>query len=128
MNDARRLSQDPTFRLIGSEKVWERGAALTSRLHWFETEVLTQEENLDGLAKINRELRRPIPPQLNEVRTKVISTDRFRARRDDRHAQETQPPGRVLLFVEKPAPIGRLRPSDLPCRRNLVVRRHGACI
>src|SRR6266700_4882643 len=56
LNDAERLSQDPTFRLIGSEKIWERGAALTSRLHWFETEVLTQDENLDGLSRINREL------------------------------------------------------------------------
>ena len=43
VNDAERLSQDPTFRLIGSEKIWDRGAALPSRLHWFETEVLTQE-------------------------------------------------------------------------------------
>jgi Transposase DDE domain group 1 len=33
VNDAERLSQDPTFRLIGSEKIWDRGAALTSRLH-----------------------------------------------------------------------------------------------
>lgn len=56
VNDAERLSHDPTFRLIGSEKIWERGAALTSRLHWFETEVLTQDENLDGLSRINREL------------------------------------------------------------------------
>ena len=50
------LSQDPTFRLIGSEKIWDRGAALTSRLHWFETEVRTLEETLDGLVTINREL------------------------------------------------------------------------
>lgn len=56
VNDAERLSQDPTFRLIGSEKIWDRGAALTSRLHWFETEVLTEEENLGGLVRINREL------------------------------------------------------------------------
>ena len=56
VNDAERLSQDPTFRLIGSEKIWERGAALTSRLQSFETEVLGQEENLAGLAEINREL------------------------------------------------------------------------
>ena len=28
LNDAERLSQDPTFRLLGSEKIWERGAAL----------------------------------------------------------------------------------------------------
>ena len=31
VNDAERLSQDPVFRLIGSRKIWERGAALTSR-------------------------------------------------------------------------------------------------
>ena len=56
VNDAERLSQDPTFRLIGSEKIWERGAALTSRLQSFETELLAQEENLAGLEVINREL------------------------------------------------------------------------
>jgi hypothetical protein len=39
-NDAERLSQDPAFRLIGSEKVLERGAALTSRMQSFETELL----------------------------------------------------------------------------------------
>ena len=56
VNDAARLSQDPTFRLIGSRKIWERGAALTSRLQSFETEVLTQANNLAGLAALNREL------------------------------------------------------------------------
>jgi len=39
-----------------SEKIWDRGAALPSRLHWFETEVLSQAENLEGLGRINREL------------------------------------------------------------------------
>ncbi len=56
VNDAERLSCDPAFRLIGSEQLWERGAALTSRVHSFETELLTQDENLTGLAAINREL------------------------------------------------------------------------
>src|SRR3974377_2471472 len=56
VNDAERLSQDPAFRLIGSEKVWDRGAALTSRLQTFETEMLAEEENFTGLARINREL------------------------------------------------------------------------
>jgi hypothetical protein len=56
LNDAARLSQDPTFRLIGSKKIWERGAALTSRLQSFETELLTQADNLAGLAALNREL------------------------------------------------------------------------
>jgi len=56
VNDAERLPQDPTFRLIGSEKIWERGAALTSRLQSFETEMLADEENFGGLAGVNREL------------------------------------------------------------------------
>jgi hypothetical protein len=56
LNDAERLAADPTFRLIGSQKIWDRGAALTSTLHWFETELLTQEENLVGLMAVNREL------------------------------------------------------------------------
>ena len=53
---AERLSQDPTFRLIGSEKIWDRGAGLTCRLQSFETEMLAAEENFAGLARINREL------------------------------------------------------------------------
>jgi Transposase DDE domain group 1 len=56
VNDAERLSQEPAFWLIGSQKVLERGAALTSRLQSFETELLTQAENLAGLAALNREL------------------------------------------------------------------------
>jgi len=56
VNDAEQLSQDPTFRLIGSEKNWDRGAALPSRLQTFETELLAEEENFAGLARLNREL------------------------------------------------------------------------
>jgi len=56
LNDAQRVSQDPTFRLISSEKIWDRGAALTSRLQTFETEMLAEEENFAGLAGLNRTL------------------------------------------------------------------------
>ena len=56
LNDAVRVSADPTFRLIGSPKMWDRGAALTSTLHWFETELLTHEENLVGLRAMNRDV------------------------------------------------------------------------
>ena len=56
VNDAERVSADPTFRLIGSEKIWDRGAALTSRLQSFETELLAQEDNLTGLGAISRGL------------------------------------------------------------------------
>jgi len=51
-----RVYENPIFRLIGSRKIWERGAALTSRLQSFETEVLTQANNLAGLAALHREL------------------------------------------------------------------------
>ena len=56
LNDAVRVSADPTFRLISSKKNWDRGAALTSTLHGFETEMLATEENLIGLMAVNREL------------------------------------------------------------------------
>src|SRR5713101_7061528 len=56
LNDAERLSQNPAFRLIGSEKNWDRGAALTSRLQTFETEMLAEEENFAGLNRLNRAL------------------------------------------------------------------------
>ena len=56
VNDAEQLSRDPTFRLIGSEKIWDRGAALASRLQTFETELLAEEGNFAGLARVNREL------------------------------------------------------------------------
>jgi hypothetical protein len=48
LNDAERLYQDPFFRLIGSEKIWDRGAALTSRLQTFETEMLAEGGELRG--------------------------------------------------------------------------------
>ena len=56
LNDAARLSTDPTFRLIGPSNRWDRSAALTSTLHWFETELLTREENLVGLMALNRDV------------------------------------------------------------------------
>ena len=56
LNDAVRLAADPTFRLIGSPTRWDRSAALTSTLHWFETERRTREENLVGLMAVNRDL------------------------------------------------------------------------
>ena len=56
LNDAQRLSTDPTFRLIGSPTRWDRSAALTSTLHGFETELLARDDNLVGLMAVNRDL------------------------------------------------------------------------
>jgi hypothetical protein len=56
LNDAERLSKDQTFRLISSEKILDRGAALTSRLQSFETEILAEDANFAGLADLSRAL------------------------------------------------------------------------
>jgi hypothetical protein len=39
-NDAERLAEDPTFRMVASRERRETSVALTSTLHWFETDVL----------------------------------------------------------------------------------------
>ena len=49
LSDAKRLSQDPIFRPIGSEKIRDHGEALSCLLHWFETGELTQAANLRGM-------------------------------------------------------------------------------
>ena len=52
-NDAERLAQDPAIRVITSRRASERQAASTNTLSRFETEVLTREENLEGLLRLN---------------------------------------------------------------------------
>src|SRR5256886_4994806 len=55
-NDAERLAEDPTFRMLASRRRRETSVALTSTLHWFETDVLTEERNYQGLARLNTAL------------------------------------------------------------------------
>jgi hypothetical protein len=51
-NDAERLAEDPTFRMLASRERRDTSVALTSTLHWFETDVLTDERNYQGLARL----------------------------------------------------------------------------
>jgi hypothetical protein len=55
-NDAERLAEDPTFRMLASRERRETSVALTSTLHWFETDVLTDEQNYQGLTRLNTDL------------------------------------------------------------------------
>src|SRR4029453_16770839 len=55
-NDAERLAEDPTFRRLASRERRETSVALTSTLHWFETDVLTEERNYQGLTRLSAEL------------------------------------------------------------------------
>jgi hypothetical protein len=55
-NDAERLAQDPAFRMLASRARRETSVALTSTLHWFETDVLAEERNYQGLSRLNADL------------------------------------------------------------------------
>ena len=55
-NDAERLADDPTMRIIvGRRGGPERPAASTNTMSRFETEVLTQDGNVEGLDRLNAE-------------------------------------------------------------------------
>jgi hypothetical protein len=52
-NDAERLSQDPAMKVVVGWQGSERKGASTSEMGRFETELLTQEDNLQGLTRMN---------------------------------------------------------------------------
>jgi Transposase DDE domain group 1 len=52
-NDAENLAGDPAMRVATDRLGSEQQAASTNTLSRFETEVFTQEENVDGLAHLN---------------------------------------------------------------------------
>src|ERR671919_2739942 len=55
-NDAERLSQDPAMRVVVGWQGSERNAASTNTMSRVEAETLTQEHNLEGLARMNTRL------------------------------------------------------------------------
>jgi len=56
LNDAERLSLEPEFLLVRAVEELQGGADITVPCQSFETELLTQQENLAGLALISRDL------------------------------------------------------------------------
>ena len=52
-NDAERLAQDPAMRVIVGRQGTDKQAASTKTMRRFQTEVLTEEENLEGFARLN---------------------------------------------------------------------------
>jgi hypothetical protein len=100
-NDAERLAEDPTFRMLASRERRETSVALTSTLHWFETEVLAEERNYQGLARA---------PQYGAG---AARSDRDPAR-DPRHRQlrESGPRGSRAVCLQRPLRV-RLLPSPL---------------
>ena len=54
-NDAERLADDPTMRVVVGDRGIDRPAASTNTMSRFETEVLTQDGNVEGLGRLNAE-------------------------------------------------------------------------
>ena len=54
-NDAERLADDPTMRVVVGDRGIDRPAASTNTMSRFETEVLTQDGNGEGLGRLNAE-------------------------------------------------------------------------
>ena len=52
-NDAERLADDPTMRVVVGDRGIDRPAASASAMSRFETEVLTQDGNVEGLDRLN---------------------------------------------------------------------------
>ncbi len=75
-NDTERLAEDPAFRMLASRERRETSVALTSTLHWFETDVLTEERNYQGLARLNTALiqraARPILDPAGDARHRQL--------------------------------------------------------
>ncbi len=70
-NDAERLSQDPAMTVVVGWQGSDRNAARTNTMSRFETETLTQEDNLKGLALMNphvnlRVIRVPVASEEKE--------------------------------------------------------------
>lgn len=59
VDDAERVWQDPTFRLIGSGGAWNRGATMTSHLLTLESEMLAEEDNFVARVSISNSSPRP---------------------------------------------------------------------
>ena len=52
-NDAERLADDPTMRVVVGDRGIDRPAASASAMSRFETEVFTQDSNVEGLGRVN---------------------------------------------------------------------------
>src|SRR2546430_3174230 len=73
-NDAERLAEDPTFRMLASRERRETSVALTSTLHLFETDVLTTGRDYHGLARLNTELVQRAATRAGRVTVDIYSS------------------------------------------------------
>lgn len=121
VDGAERLWQGPTSRLIDSEKIWGRGAALTSRLRSFEIDLLAQDENVAGLGATDRELTgragtvdSPRRVVLGMDSTEVpVCAQREQSACNGRHFESTCYRPLLLLNRAGDCPAAKLQPGNV---------------
>src|SRR5712692_7968128 len=98
-NDAERLAEDPTFWMLASRRRRETSVALTSTLHWFETDVLTEERNYQGLARHGTDPARcdPIAERAGDSRYRQL--------------REPGPRGARAIRLQRPLRVCLLSPA-----------------
>jgi hypothetical protein len=76
-NDPERLAADPAFRMLASPERRGTSVALTSTLHWFETEVLSEERNCQWLSRLKTALSQheAIRPPARRVTLDIDSSE-----------------------------------------------------
>jgi hypothetical protein len=110
-NDVERLAEDPAFRMLASRGHRERSVALTSTLHGFATDVLTDDRNYQGLSRLNTEL-------LQHEATRPLTQ---RLILDYRQLPESSPRGARAVGLQRPLRVC-LRPAGQE-RLHLPIRR-----
>src|SRR5262249_6913007 len=119
-NDAERLAEDPTFRMLASRERRETSVALTSTLHWFETDVLAEERNYQGLTQLNADLIQH-PVARSPAWRVVLDID---SSESHRQLREPGPRHAGAVRVQRPLRVRLLSPAvrlqsrgRLPCRQ-----------
>jgi DDE family transposase len=118
-NDAERLAEDLTFRMLASRERRETSVALTSTLHWFETEVLAEERNYQRLARLNAALIQPTGTRLATQRVALdieSSENPVHGHKSSPPTTATSSPSAIPLFVFNPegdCVAAKLRPGNV---------------
>jgi hypothetical protein len=108
-NDAERLAQDPTFRMLASRERRETSVALASTLHWFETDVLAGEQNYHGLTRLNADLIRHAAARSPSRRVTLdIDSSESPVHGTQEQSVQRSPRGGVLSPALRLQPRGRL--------------------
>jgi hypothetical protein len=112
-NDAEQLAEDPTFRMLASRERRETSVALTSTLHWFETEVLTAEQNYQGLLRLNIELVQPDATRTVSQRS-IARRAPSTARKSRRRITATSSPSAIIPSSSSTRTATASPPSSAP--------------